>query len=139
MNNVEFNTDNKPTTAADIASVASESGPKVISTVKESVATGLATAAERVHERADTTEEYLNSKADKVHEIAQHTFERVNKAGHRTADMLAATSGYVKDLDLREKRQQLKSTISDRPELSIAIAGIFGLAIGLLLGRRTSR
>lgn len=139
MNKVDFIAGDKLNKAPDLPLAHSESGPNVISTVKDSVATGLATAAERVHEKADTTEEYLNSKAEKVHEIAQHAFERVNKAGHKTADMLSTTSDYVKDLDLREKRQQLRSTISHRPELSIAIAGIFGLAVGVLLGRRTSR
>jgi hypothetical protein len=45
----------------------------------------------------------------------------------------------VREFDLAEKKEQVLGAIKERPELSIAVAGIGGLLIGLLIGRATRR
>jgi ElaB/YqjD/DUF883 family membrane-anchored ribosome-binding protein len=104
--------------------------------LKESVAENLSATAGSVHDRSDAAQAYLDQKADSVNEFAHRTIGKVNYLGHKTADALETSSGYLKELDLAEKRQMIKANISRRPEISIAVAAAFGLTIGLLLGRK---
>ncbi len=103
---------------------------------KGKVSGNLAGAADKVHEKSDTAQGFLSDKADVINEYAHNTIEKVNQIGQRAADVLANSSDYIKNFDIAETRQQVKTTIKDKPELSIAIAGIFGLLIGLLIGRK---
>jgi len=107
-------------------------------TMKRSVAEGLSTAGEKLHTRADSTTSYLETGADKVHDIALSSIEKANKAGHRAADAISGASEYIREADLKKAGQDIRETVVRKPELSLAIAGLFGLAIGLLLGRRSS-
>lgn len=102
---------------------------------KEKVSENLSGIAEKVHERSDTAQDYLLEKSDKVNAYAHQTIETANQFGHRAADALDASSGYVKNFDLAETRQNVMESIRQRPEVSIAVAGVFGLLIGLLIGR----
>ena len=106
------------------------------SNYKEKVSDNLAGAADKFHEKSDTAQGFLSDKADVINEYAHHTIEKANQIGHKAADALATSSDYVKNFDISETRQQVKASIKDKPELSIAIAGIFGLLIGLLIGRK---
>ena len=106
-----------------------------IGAFKEKVSDNLSGIAEKVHERSDTAQDYLIEKSDKVNSYAHNTIEAANQFGHRAADALDASSGYVRNFDLAETRQQVMDTIKQRPEVSIAVAGVFGLLIGLLIGR----
>lgn len=103
---------------------------------KEKVSDNLAGAADKIHAKSDTAQGFLSDKADIINEYAQNTIEKVNQIGHRAADALSNSSEYVKNFDISETRQQVKNSIKDKPELSIAIAGVFGLLIGLLIGRK---
>lgn len=107
--------------------------------VKVKVSENLSGAAEKVHERSDAAQDFLFEKTDKVNSFAHQTIEKANHLGHRAADALDASSGYVKDFNLAETRQQVMDTIKQRPEVSIAVAGVFGLVIGLLIGRSSRR
>ena len=102
---------------------------------KEKVSENLSGIAEKVHERSDSAQDYLLEKSDKVNSYAHQTIEAANQFGHRAADALDASSGYVKNFDLAETRHNVMETIKQRPEVSIAVAGVFGLLIGLLIGR----
>ena len=103
--------------------------------VKVKVSENLSGVAERVHEKSDAAQDFLFEKTDKVNSYAHQTIEKANHLGHRAADALDASSGYVRDFNLAETRQQVLETIKQRPEVSIAVAGVFGLLIGLLIGR----
>lgn len=107
--------------------------------VKLKVSDNLSGAAEKVHEKSDAAQDFLFDKSDKVNSYAHQTIEKANTLGHRAADALDASSGYVRNFDLAETRQQVMDTIKQRPEVSIAVAGVFGLLIGLLIGRSTNR
>lgn len=104
---------------------------------KEKVSDNLSTVAEKVHEKSDTAQNYLDQKADSINEIAHQTIGKANEIGHRAAEALTTSSDYVRNFDFEETRGQIKTSIQQRPELSIAIAGIFGLMLGMLIGRRT--
>ena len=114
---------------------------------KEKVSDNLSGAAEKVHARSDTAQEYLNQKADiitefahqkadTINDLAHTTIGKANELGHRAADALSSSSDYLRNFDFEEARGQIKTTIRQKPELSLAVAGIFGLMLGLMIGRR---
>jgi ElaB/YqjD/DUF883 family membrane-anchored ribosome-binding protein len=103
---------------------------------KEKVSDNLSGAAGKVHEKSDTAQEYLNQKADSVNDFAHQTIGKANELGHRAAEALNTSSDYVRNFDLEEAGTRIKTTVQQRPEISIAVAGIFGLMLGLLIGRR---
>ncbi len=104
--------------------------------LKETVADKFAGAADVVHEKADAAQHVLNDKADRVNEVAHNAIEKINYFGHKAAESLERSSDYVRDFDLSETRRNLTNRVGERPEMSLAIAGIVGLALGLLIGRR---
>ncbi|HLA96458.1 MAG TPA: hypothetical protein VK612_12110 [Pyrinomonadaceae bacterium] len=110
-----------------------------LSSVKIKVSDNLQGAAEKVHEKSDVAQDYLLEKSDKVNTFAHQTIEKANQLGHKAAEAIDASSGYVRDFDIAEKREQVLGAIKERPELSLAVAGISGLLIGLLIGRATRR
>ncbi|HSI88628.1 MAG TPA: hypothetical protein VK918_06200 [Pyrinomonadaceae bacterium] len=107
-------------------------------TMKRSVAESLSNAGEKLHTGADSTTSYLETGAEKVHDIALSSIEKANKVGHRAADAISGASEYIRDADLRKAGQDIRETVVRKPEISLAIAGLFGLVLGLLLGRRSS-
>ena len=115
--------------------------------VKEKVSENLLGAAQKVHEKSDTAStfldqkvdsinEFTHTKADSINEFAHQTIEKANHLGHRAADALGTSSEYLRNFDFEEARGQIKTTIQKKPELSLAVAGIFGLMLGLMIGRR---
>lgn len=103
---------------------------------KGKVSENLSGAADKAQEKFNTAQGFLSDKADIVNEYAHYTIERANQIGHKAADVLVSSSDYVKNFDFTETRQQIKTKIKDQPELSIVAAGIFGLLIGLIIGRK---
>jgi ElaB/YqjD/DUF883 family membrane-anchored ribosome-binding protein len=133
------------TTAENAAETGANTAENIVSgaagtaaTMKRSVADGLSTAGEKLHTGADSTTSYLESGVEKVHDIALTSIETANKAGHRAADAISGASEYIREADLKKAGQDIRETVVRKPELSLAIAGLFGLALGLLLGRRSS-
>lgn len=135
-NNIADKTENTIDKIKKEVQVKAEKIGETASNHKGKVSDNLAGAADKVHEKSDTAQGFLSDKADVINEYAQQTIEKVNQIGHKAADALATSSDYVKNFDIAQKRQQVTATIKDKPELSIAIAGIFGLLIGLLIGRK---
>lgn len=135
-NNIADKAENTLDKVKQQVQVRAEQIGETASNYKGKVSDNLAGAADKVHEKSDTAQGFLSDKADVINEYAHHTIEKANQIGHKAADVLANSSDYVKNFDIAETRQQVKATIKDKPELSIAIAGIFGLLIGLLIGRK---
>jgi len=92
-----------------------------------------AQASNKAEQISETTAAYKAKVSDNLSGAA----EKVNQISHRAGDALNASSEYVKNFDLAETTQQVKKTIKQKPGFSLVIAGIFGLLIGLLIGRRT--
>ena len=92
--------------------------------------------AEKVHQKSDTTQEFLSKQADKANDYAHQTIDKANQLSHRAAESLNASAEYVKNFDLAETTQQIKKTMKQKPELTLTLVGIFGLLIGLIIGRR---
>lgn len=113
------------------------SGEK-ISGAKEKLSENLSGAAEKLHKNSDSAQVYLKEKANQFNEIAQEKIEKANQFGHRAATALEGSSDYVKNFDFAEAGNKIKTTVTQKPQIGIALAGIFGLLIGLLVGRKTS-
>ncbi|MBA2380110.1 MAG: hypothetical protein H0V76_11110 [Blastocatellia bacterium] len=103
---------------------------------KETVADKFAGAADIVHDKADIAQNVLAEKADRVNEAAHNAIEKINYFGHKAAEKLERSSDYVKDFDFAATRRDITAKVGEKPELSLAIAGIFGLIVGLFVGRR---
>src|SRR5690606_17905763 len=99
---------------------------------KFKLADNLASAASAVHDRSDRAENVLTAGVDKAHDYAQNTVHKANVLAHKTADAIESTSGYVKEFKLAEAEEQLRTTVANRPGTSIAVAGLFGLTVGLM-------
>lgn len=102
---------------------------------KEKVSENLSSAADVVHTKSDQTQEFLDKKTDNFNTVAHKTIEKANEFGHRAGDLLNSSSEYVKNFDAEQTRQQVKEKIQNNPGVSLAVAGVFGLIIGLLIGR----
>ncbi|HQU83541.1 MAG TPA: hypothetical protein PKY59_10465 [Pyrinomonadaceae bacterium] len=129
--------DVKNTAKEKVGQYLETSGEK-ISNVKEKLSDNLAGAAEKLHKNSDSAQDYLNKKADQFNEIAHEKIEKANQFGHRAAATLEGSSDYVKNFDFAEAGNKIKTTVKQKPQIGIALAGIFGLLIGLLVGRKTS-
>lgn len=106
---------------------------------KDKVTENLSTAASKIHEKSDTAQEFLDTRADNFNEYAHQAIEKANQYGHRAADALNSSSEYISNFDYDKTKQQVVETLKEKPQIGFAVAGLFGLIIGLLLGRRNSR
>ncbi len=106
---------------------------------REKFSENLSNAAHRIHEKSDSAQEFLDLRADNLSEYAHQAIEKANHLGHRAADALSNSSEYINNFDFEKTKQQVVETIKEKPQIGIAVAGLFGLIIGLLLGRRNSR
>lgn len=106
---------------------------------KEKVTGNLSTVADKFHEKSDVAQEFLGTGADNLNEFAHQAIGKVNEFGHKAADALSNSSEYLNNFDYEKTKQQVVGTIKEKPQVGFAIAGIFGLLIGLLIGRRNSK
>jgi len=115
---------------------------------QEVAADKLASTAENLHERSDNVKEFLSEKAEKIEDtvrtktyeagdLTQQTIEKVNKIGHKAADVVESSSDYVRDFDPTRVKETVIMTVREKPELTIAAAGLFGLFLGFLVGRKS--
>lgn len=114
-----------------------ENSGKKLENIKGKVSENLAEAADKLHKNSDTAQEFLSVKADRFNKFAHGKIEKANQLGHRAANVLENSSDYVKKLDFSETGDKIKKTVSQKPQVGIALAGVFGLLIGLLVGRKT--
>lgn len=106
---------------------------------REKFSENLSNAANKIHEKSDTAQEFLDARADNFTEYAHQAIEKVNHLGHRAADALSNSSEYINNFDYEKTKQQVVETLKEKPQVGFALAGLFGLIIGLLLGRRNSK
>lgn len=116
--------------------------------VQEAAADKLAATSENLHAKADNVHELLSEKVEEVEDkvrkktyeagdFTQQTLDRVNKISHKAANAVEESSEYVRDFDVKVAADKIVSTVRNRPELTITAAGIFGLLIGFLVGRKS--
>ncbi len=114
---------------------------------KEKVSENLSNVAGKIHEKSDNAQHYLDEKIENVEdfmrkktyeagELTHQTIAKANKLGHRAGDVLEHSSEYIKNFDVREAKDSVKRTLRENPEVSIAVAGVFGLLLGLIIGRK---
>jgi len=115
-----------------------ETSSEKLETAKGKISDNLSGAAEKIHDNSDKAQVYLKEKADQFNETAHEKIEKANKLGHRAASAIENSSDYVKNFDIAEAGNKIKNTVRQKPQIGIALAGIFGLLIGLLVGRKTS-
>ena len=106
---------------------------------KGKVTENLSNAASKVHEKSDTALEFLDSGADNLNKYAHQAIEKANQFGHRAADAINNSSEYINNFDYNKSKQQVVKTVKDNPQIGFAIAGLFGLIIGLFIGRKNSK
>ncbi len=121
--------------------------PEAMRRAQEKAADGLSHVAGRIHDRSDTAKDYLGEKVtnieefvgEKTNEIADSSRKKLETAstlGHRAAEFLDKSSESIRNADLEEAKDRMMTTLRERPEIGIAVAGAFGMLIGYLLGKR---
>lgn len=136
----EENLDNVINTAKESTDNFKERVAQKVGETKDKVTGNLSTAADKFHERSDSAQQFLDSRADSINEYAHQAIEKANQFGHRAADALSSSSDYINNFDYERAKNQVVSTVKDKPQIGMAVAGIFGLLIGLIIGgRRSSR
>lgn len=106
---------------------------------KEKVTGNLSNLADKLHERSDSAQEFLDVRTDTFNEYAHQAIQKANQFGHRAADALNSSTDYINNFDFDKTKQQVVEKIKEKPQIGMAIAGLFGLIIGLFLGRRNSK
>jgi ElaB/YqjD/DUF883 family membrane-anchored ribosome-binding protein len=144
---------NKQNTKATAAAMAKDS-KEIIETkleeTKEKVSDNISDVAEKLHEKSDetqgilsekvyTAEDILHRKTNEAGDFTQQTILKANRLGHRAADALNNSSDYIRNFDAAKAKDSVKRSFREKPEISIAIAGTFGLLIGLIIGSRRSK
>jgi ElaB/YqjD/DUF883 family membrane-anchored ribosome-binding protein len=102
--------------------------------VKEEVQTGVENIVPEIQE---TVGNYTDKASEKANEYARLTAQTAKQVGQRAAEVLNSSTEYIKNLDLDEARKQVTNKVKKQPELSLAIVAIFGILIGLLLGKKS--
>ncbi|QQS40991.1 MAG: hypothetical protein IPM63_16730 [Acidobacteriota bacterium] len=118
-----------------------------IEQVRAEAAEGVGGAAGAVRKRTDSAHDYLSEQTEAIEETfkekteeaadaARELLERSRQAGYGAADRIDSASDYLRDVDLNEVRQRAAERVRENPAIVIASAGIAGLLIGYLLGRK---
>lgn len=106
-----------------------------VSTTQDKVA-DLASATSNTVQKA---QDFVNDKATQINDYAHQAYDKAydtaNKLGTRATDAYNASADYVRNIDVEKARETVKTAVKEKPELSIAIAALTGLVIGLLIGR----
>ena len=98
----------------------------------------VAEATDKTQENTGATQGFLGGKDDIINEYAHQTIEKLNQIGSRAAETFANSSEYLKNFNVAETRQQVRNAIKEKPELSMAVEGVLGLLIGLLIKRKNN-
>ncbi|MBS1812346.1 MAG: hypothetical protein JST84_29545 [Acidobacteria bacterium] len=91
----------------------------IFQTMKESVANGIAKAANSLHEKAENA-----------------LSPQFTGFGHQTANWLEKSADYVQQLEPEKMRADIESQVRRNPTKSLLIAGAVGLVLGAVFRRR---
>lgn len=109
------------------------------SNTKEKGLKNSAAAERRLHRKTDSaTQKNLAEKEDKSNAFAGLNAGKIKQSKHLAANALENSSEHVKNFDFVQTGNKIKKTVSEKPQIGFFLAGVFGLLIGLLVGRRTS-
>ena len=128
--------ENGKNSISDIAARANHSINKARALNKKTVSVNQSDTAEKNHRKSETSQESSTSRSNAND---GKTGGKIDQSAAWTANVVDASSEYIKNFDLAKTTQKVKKTIKQNPGFSFAIAGIFGLFIGLMVGRRTLR
>ncbi|MCO6512255.1 MAG: hypothetical protein J5I65_15840 [Aridibacter famidurans] len=104
-------------------------------------------AAGAVRKRTDSAHDYLSEqtaaieetfkeKTEEAADAARELLDRSRQAGYNAADRIDSASDYLQDVDLGDVRQRAAERVRENPAIVIASAGVAGLLIGYLLGKK---
>jgi ElaB/YqjD/DUF883 family membrane-anchored ribosome-binding protein len=95
------------------------------------------TAADKIDQTMGTAASGLESAADAVHQRADYLpgGPKVASAAHAAADKMSATAGFVREHDVNTMMADVESMVKKNPGPSL----LFAAAVGFLVGRSLSR
>lgn len=93
-------------------------------------------AHDYLSEQTEAIEETFKEKTEEAADAARELLEKSRQAGYSAADRIDSASGYLQDVDLSDVRQRAAERVRENPAIVIASAGVAGLLIGYLLGRK---
>lgn len=121
---VEKNTDNLQNKAEDL---------------KGKTADAISGSSDAIQKAKNSAQTFVSDKTDQVSSYAQQAYgkayDKAADLGSRATEALSNSADYVRNIDVDKARETVKTTVQDKPELSIVIAALTGLVIGLVIGR----
>lgn len=140
---------NDSTTATATAKEKLEVVENKFDKTKKKVSDNLTNAAGKIHEKSDTAQDYLSDKIENAEDLlrkktyeagdfTQQTLSKANEIGHRAAETLENSSDYIRNFDVRDAKDSVQKTLTEKPVIGLAIAGTFGFLLGLIIGSRKS-
>lgn len=113
-----------------------ENGADKVSTLKDKVSDNISNIADKLHQGADSGKTLLNEGTEKVSAFAHQALNKADDLRHRAADIASSSSEYIKNFDLEETRESVRTAVKEKPEILLITVGILGLAVGYLLGKK---
>ena len=108
---------------------------KVGDDAKDKTSETISAAGETIQKATETAKNFVSDKAGQIGTYAQQTYDKANQLGGRAAEAISSSADYVKNIDVEKARDTVKTAVKEKPELSIVIAALTGLVIGLVIGR----
>lgn len=106
---------------------------------KSKVSEAISTGGEAVQKAKESTQKFVSEKADQIgtyaHQVYDKAYDKAGQLGNRASEAISNSADYVRNLDVEKARDAVKNTVQEKPELSIVIAAMTGLVIGLIIGR----
>ena len=116
------NQNDKSNVGNDLKNESSETGNKLdqlnqkVETYQEKVLDNVSNVVEKVRRNSDAAQEFLSGKAELFNEYANS----------------------IKDFDFEQTKEKVIKSVRKNPELSLAVAGVVGLLIGFLVGKKSA-
>ena len=110
-----------------------------VEAVKGQASDAISAGGAAVQRAKETAQNFVSDKADQISSYANQAYDKASetatKLGSKASEAISSSADYVKNIDVDKARETVKTAVQDKPELSIVIAALTGLVIGLIIGR----
>lgn len=103
--------------------------------LKEKFDGAVSAGSDAVQKVKESAQNFVSDKKEQISTYAHQAYDKAGELGNRASEALSSSADYVRNIDVDKARDAVKNTVQDKPELSIVIAALTGLVIGLVIGR----
>lgn len=104
--------------------------------LKGRVSNNISNIADKIHHGADSGKAFLDERVEKTNVLAHQALDKASQIGHQAADAISSSSEYIKNFDLENAKDSVKTAIKDKPEALVLAVGIIAFAVGYMVGKK---